>query len=109
MSKFFLIAVFTLATLSGVNAQANLLMAQKASDIGKISEQQIAADNDGPIPYGYVDDRDILWSKVVWEFIDLNQKINLRKTHIISKCKCLFANIINIPNKIHINFWCIIK
>ena len=77
MSKFFLIAVFTLATLSGVNAQANLLMAQKASDIGKISEQQIAADNDGPIPYGYVDDRDILWSKVVWEFIDLNQKINL--------------------------------
>jgi gliding motility associated protien GldN len=77
MSKFFLIAVFTLATLSGVNAQANLLMAQKASDIGKISEQQIAADNDGPIPYGYVDDRDILWSKVVWEFIDLSQKINL--------------------------------
>ena len=28
-------------------------------------------------PYGYIDDRDILWSKVVWEFVDLNQKINL--------------------------------
>ena len=29
------------------------------------------------IPYGYVDDRDVMWSKVVWEFVDLNQKINL--------------------------------
>ena len=35
MSKNFLIAVFTFATLGGVNAQANLLTAQKASDIGK--------------------------------------------------------------------------
>tara|TARA_B110000238_G_scaffold199767_1_gene247690 strand:+ start:1490 stop:2359 length:870 start_codon:yes stop_codon:yes gene_type:complete len=77
MSKNFLIAVFTFATLGGVNAQANLLTAQKASDIGKISAEQIAADNDGPIPYGYVDDRDVLWSKIVWEFVDLSQKINL--------------------------------
>jgi gliding motility associated protien GldN len=29
------------------------------------------------LAYGYIDDRDILWSKVVWEFVDLNQKINL--------------------------------
>jgi gliding motility associated protien GldN len=77
MSKIFLIAVFTFATLGGANAQANLLTAQKASDIGKISSEQIAADNDGPIPYGYVDDRDVLWSKIVWEFVDLSQKINL--------------------------------
>ena len=60
-----------------ISAQSGLLNAKKPSQIGKKSKQQLAADNDGPIPYGYVDDRDVLWSKVVWEFIDLNQKINL--------------------------------
>jgi gliding motility associated protien GldN len=60
-----------------INAQANLLNAKNVDQIGVKSQQQLAADNDGPIPYGYVDDRDVMWSKVVWEFIDLNQKINL--------------------------------
>lgn len=59
-----------------VNAQANLLNAKKVDEIGKKSAQKIAADNDAPLSYGYIDDRDILWSKVVWEVIDLNQKIN---------------------------------
>lgn len=60
-----------------VNAQSNILNAKSVDEIGKKNEQQLEANNDGPIPYGYVDDRDIMWSKVVWEFIDLNQKINL--------------------------------
>jgi gliding motility associated protien GldN len=68
---------FALATTGFINAQANLLNAKKVEQIGKKSDQQIASDNDGPLPYGYVDDRDVLWSKVVWEFVDLNQKINL--------------------------------
>ncbi|WP_299012148.1 gliding motility protein GldN [uncultured Polaribacter sp.] len=68
---------FAILTTGLVNAQANLLNAKNVDQIGVKSQQQLAADNDGPIPYGYVDDRDILWSKVVWEFIDLNQKINL--------------------------------
>lgn len=29
-----------------------------------------------PMPYGHVEDKDILWSKVVWEVIDLNERIN---------------------------------
>lgn len=72
-----LILFFTLLTSGVVSAQANVLNARAAEDIGKKNEQQILADNDGPIPYGYVDDRDVMWSKVVWEFVDLNQKINL--------------------------------
>jgi len=69
---------FSALIISGsISAQANLLNAKKVDQIGVKNEQQIAADNDAPIPYGYVDDRDVLWSKVVWEFIDLNQKINL--------------------------------
>ena len=77
MFKNGLIFFFALIISGSMNAQANLLNAKSVDQIGVKNEQQIAADNDGPIPYGYVDDRDVLWSKVVWEFIDLNQKINL--------------------------------
>ena len=58
-------------------AQSNLLNAGRPSDIGKKTAEQLAVDNDKPLEYGYVGDRDILWSKVVWEYIDLNEKINL--------------------------------
>ncbi len=57
-------------------AQANILNAKKPEEIGKKTEQQIAADNDSPLEYGYVDDRDILWSKTVWEVIDLDERVN---------------------------------
>lgn len=29
-----------------------------------------------PLPYGFIEDKDILWSKVVWEVIDFNEKLN---------------------------------
>ncbi len=57
-------------------AQANILNAKKPEDIGKKTAEQIAADNEKPLPYGYVDDRDILWSKTVWEVIDLDERVN---------------------------------
>ncbi len=60
-----------------VQAQANLLNATIPEEIGVKTPEQLAADNDKPLPYGYIDDRDILWSKMVWEYIDLNEKINL--------------------------------
>ncbi|MGY0408574.1 MAG: type IX secretion system ring subunit PorN/GldN, partial [Polaribacter sp.] len=75
--KKYIILFFVLITTGLVHAQANLLNAKSVDQIGKKSQQQLAADNDGPLPYGYIDDRDVLWSKVVWEFVDLNQKINL--------------------------------
>jgi len=73
------IGVFILAFMlfSATYAQSNLLNAKKPSDIGKKTPEQLAVDNDKPLEYGYIDDRDILWSKVVWEYIDLNEKINL--------------------------------
>jgi len=73
---FFAVCVAVLAT-GAINAQANLLNATIPEEIGMKTVEQLAADNDGPLPYGYIDDRDILWSKVVWEYIDLNEKINL--------------------------------
>lgn len=73
------IALFLIVSLiaNELSAQANLLNAKNPSQIGKKSDRQLIADNDGPLPYGFVDDRDILWSKVVWEYIDLNERINL--------------------------------
>ncbi len=100
MVRNFLILVFILITSGLVKAQANLLNSKSVSQIGKKNEQQLVADNDGPIPYGYVDDRDIMWSKVVWEFVDLNQKINLPyyfpidTTNISSDRRSLFDTLI---------------
>lgn len=62
---------------STMNAQTNLLNATTPQEIGQKTEEQVAADNDKPLPYGYIDDRDMLWSKVVWEYIDLNERLNL--------------------------------
>lgn len=57
-------------------AQANILNAKKPQEIGVKTETQKAEDNDAPLKYGYVDDRDILWSKTVWEVIDLDERVN---------------------------------
>ena len=75
--KRFYMVLFALATTSFVSAQANLLNSKKVDEIGFKSEAQIASEDDKPLPYGYISDRDVLWSKVVWEYVDLNQKINL--------------------------------
>ena len=77
MIKNCVLIFFALLISGSINAQFGVLNAKDPSQIGAKSEERSTADNDAPIPYGYVDDRDILWSKVVWEFIDLNQKINL--------------------------------
>jgi len=73
------IGTFILAFVlfNAMYGQSNLLNANKPSDIGKKTAEQLAIDNDKPLEYGYIDDRDILWSKVVWEYIDLNERINL--------------------------------
>ncbi|WP_456377603.1 type IX secretion system ring subunit PorN/GldN [Lutibacter sp.] len=73
------IGIFILAFVlfNTVHAQSNLLNATRPSDIGKKTAEQLAVDNDKPLEYGYIGDRDILWSKVVWEYIDLNERINL--------------------------------
>ncbi|GAB4508487.1 MAG: gliding motility protein GldN [Allomuricauda sp.] len=57
-------------------AQANILNAKLPEDIGKKTQAQIEQDADEPLEYGYVDDRDILWSKTVWEIIDLDERVN---------------------------------
>ena len=70
----------TLATglLVSVNVlgQANALNAVNPEQIGVKTEAQIKKDNDRPLEYGYVDDRDVLWAKTTWEIIDLDERVN---------------------------------
>ncbi len=75
--KRFNMVIIALTSTIVVGAQANLLNAKKVVEIGVKSQAEIDSDADKPLPYGYISDRDVLWSKVVWEFVDLNQKINL--------------------------------
>jgi gliding motility associated protien GldN len=60
----------------GSFAQANILNAKQPQEIGVRTEEQKKLDNDQPLEYGYVDDRDIMWSKMVWEIVDLDERAN---------------------------------
>jgi len=57
-------------------AQSNLLNAKTPLEIGKKTAAQLISDNDKPLPYGYVHDRDVLMGKTIWELIDLDERIN---------------------------------
>jgi gliding motility associated protien GldN len=57
-------------------AQSNLLNAKTPEQIGVKTKSQVSLDNDKPLAYGYVDDRDILMGKTTWEIIDLNERFN---------------------------------
>lgn len=61
---------------ASIMAQANILNAKKPQEVGVRTQAQKDVDNDAPLKYGYVDDRDILWSKTLWETIDLDQRVN---------------------------------
>ncbi len=63
--------------VTSANAQVNILNAKTPDEIGKKTEEQIAYDNDKPLPYGYTAQRDILWSRTTWEIIDLDERVNL--------------------------------
>ena len=77
MKKQVLIVLVTLIIFSEqIFAQANLLNAKVPQEVGMLNEQQLALEKSSPIAYGFVDDRDVLWSKTVWETIDLNERIN---------------------------------
>lgn len=57
-------------------SQSNILNAKSPDQIGKKTASQLESDNDKPLPYGYVEDRDVLMGKMVWEIIDLDERVN---------------------------------
>ena len=58
-------------------AQINVLNADDPSEIGVLSEEQKKQLSENKyIAYPHVDDKDIMWSKIVYEEIDLSEKFN---------------------------------
>lgn len=79
MNRVFNLFTFLILLVGGVHslsAQANLLNARVPQDIGVLNDQQLESNDEKPLVYGYVDDRDLLWSKTVWEIIDLDERVN---------------------------------
>ena len=74
--KNLLSVISALVISASTYGQANLLNSKTPDEIGKKTAAQLISDNDKPLPYGYVHDRDVLMGKTVWEFIDLDERIN---------------------------------
>jgi gliding motility associated protien GldN len=72
----FLIVIISVTGSFASFAQSNLLNAKTPSEIGLKTAAQLISDNDKPLAYGYVHDRDVLMGKTTWEIIDLSEKIN---------------------------------
>ena len=72
MKKIFLLALFVFSA-NNIIGQANLLNAKNPLEVGDSSSSKAIVEF---MDYEYVDDKDILWSKVVYEFIDLNERLN---------------------------------
>ena len=69
-------AVLCVFAVNATFAQANILNAKSPEEIGVKTDAQKALDNDKPLEYGYVDDRDILYSRMTWEKIVLDERVN---------------------------------
>ncbi|NNE32192.1 MAG: gliding motility protein GldN [Winogradskyella sp.] len=74
--KSFLYIGLALLATNSMFAQANILNAQIPEEIGMKTEAELLLDNDKPLEYGYVGDRDILFSKMTWEKVVLDERVN---------------------------------
>ena len=74
--KNLLSVIFAVVISVSTYAQTNLLNSKTPDEIGKKSAAQLISDNDKPLPYGYVHDRDVLMGKTIWEFVDVDERIN---------------------------------
>ncbi len=72
---FSLVAIF-FCGISAI-AQGNILNARTAAEIAPKGIEDIMAESDGPMPYQYVNDNDVLYKKYVWETIPLDERANL--------------------------------
>lgn len=68
-------------------------------DMGKVKKgDSIVFSRNVPLSYGYIDEKDVLRSMVVWEIIDMNEKINQPFYHnadgIVSSNKSLYQLLI---------------
>ncbi|WP_343763589.1 gliding motility protein GldN [Gangjinia marincola] len=80
MMKFKFYSCFVMLTLIGIYnlaAQENMLNAKTVEELNTVPDDEENLVTEEPLEYGYVDERDILWGKSVWEVIDLDERVNL--------------------------------
>lgn len=83
MNSKFLSIILVLLGFSATYAQS-ILNAQSPEEIRQMREQNLSVSASGdtvqrditPMEYGFINEEDVLFSKVVWEIIDLNERIN---------------------------------
>ena len=75
--KAFKLSLLFLVLFAGkAFSQANILNAKTPKEVGVMTEDEKSGNNDKPLEYGYIGDRDVLWAKTIWEKVDLKQKVN---------------------------------
>ena len=90
-----------LMLISGFAFSQSILNATSPEELRQLREERQERKGDSlvsvkvePLKYGYIEDKDILRSKVVWEIIDLNEKINqpfyYNSDGIVSSSKSLY-------------------
>lgn len=90
-----------LALASGMASAQNILNAKSPEEYRKIRDEgekqvgdSIVSTKIEPLSYGFIEDKDVLRSMVVWEIIDLNDKINQPFYHnqdgLVSGSKSLY-------------------
>ena len=75
MKKTVLLLIFLLLN-SIAFSQFNLLNARTPDQVGEKTDKQNALDFNKPLEFPYVDDNDVLWSKVFYEYIDGYEQFN---------------------------------
>ena len=71
-----LIIFLSVILITDSRGQSNILNANTQEEIGIQNFDQVQSNQDSFFEYDFIDDRDILWSRVVYEKIDLNERIN---------------------------------
>ena len=57
-------------------SQANILNAKSPDEIGVTSAYDEVDSDEEPLAYGFISDKDVLFSKTIWEEINLDERVN---------------------------------
>ena len=80
--KYLLVGLSIL--ISSASFAQNVLNAKSPEELRQQREKKFTVNEAGdsistenePLAYGYIEDKDVVWSKVVWETIDMKERLN---------------------------------
>ena len=77
MKAIIKIAILFLLPLFGFSQQGAVRFTDKFGPFSDAYQQENDFTNRHFVPYAFVREADVMWSKVTWEIIDLREKMNL--------------------------------